>query len=160
MRVKQLKIFSLACLVVYFLAGCSGADDMRFARRVMSLLVKGVYSAADMIDWPSFKALERGIGPEFQRLPNDAEKANYQKAFIEGFRLAFQDKGCRMSNFKNWQLYREAGADDISIVSTSTVDKSFALLFFIKHEKGRRKLTEIKMVRVFDEKLFYSKRQG
>lgn len=161
MRKSHAKIFGLICLLICFLAGCfGGADDVRFARQAMALLVKGVYSVTDKIDWTNFKALEHDMGAEYQRLPNEKERDQYKKAFVEGFRLAFQDKGGTTSLFKNWKLYAGTNADGVSIVSTNTADKNYALLLFIKHEKGRRKLVEIKMVQVFDKELFYNKGQG
>lgn len=159
MRMRCLKIIGVVCLSVYLLAGCSGADDIRFARGMMTLLIKGRYAVITMIDWPSLRIMERDLGSEYRRLPNAQEKQNYQRAFMEGFRLAFEERrGGEPGGFKDWRLYKAEDANGVSMVSTNTPDKNFALIFFIKHEKGQRRLVEIKMMRVFDQEAFYGKK--
>lgn len=155
MRIKQIKIFGVVFLLSCFFSGCSQTQDVQFARSIMTLLVKGVYSVTKMIDWPSLRMLERDIGAEYQRLSSDHEKEYYQKAFVEGFRLAFNDRGGSLKSFRNWRFYKNV-SPAISIVITNTPDKNYATLFFIKHENGQRKLAEMKMVKVVDQELFYS----
>ncbi|MFH1691001.1 MAG: hypothetical protein ABIC68_00305 [Candidatus Omnitrophota bacterium] len=157
MRTKQLKIIGLVFLLSCFFSGCSQTQDVQFARSIMTLLAKGVYSVTKMIDWPSLRMLERDIGGEYQRLLNDQEKEYYEKAFVEGFRLAFADRGGSLKSFKDWHFYGSV-EPDLSVVSANTPDKKFALLFVIKHENGSRKLVEIKLMQVTDPELFFGKK--
>lgn len=149
--------FALCHLALWLmaLAGCSSpADDVKFARRALTCLVRGWYMARPMLDWASLKMLEHDVAAEHERLPDAKEKAEYEKKFIDGFKEGFRSRNVRLSAFFDWRVY-DASDPGMTIVAANCFDKSKVFLFFVKHEKGKRKLVEVKALNVFDQEKFY-----
>lgn len=149
---RKLNVFFLLSLflAVGVLAGCGAQDDVQFTRRLMDSLIKGRYSVRTMIDWPSLLVMEdRNVGAEYRALPDDKERTIYERAFIEAFKVAFREKGGRFKAFFDWRVF-SAKHPGVTIVAANCYDKRTLFLFGIKHEKGQRKLAEIKVLYITD----------
>lgn len=137
------------------MAGCSSpADDVKFARRSLTYLVRGWYMARPMLDWQSLKMLEHDVAAEHERLPDAKEKAEYERKFIDGFKEGFKTRNVRLSAFFDWRVY-DASDPTTTIVAANCFDKGKVFLFFVKHEKGKRKLVEVKALNIYDQENFY-----
>lgn len=152
---RSFKIFGLVCLIACFFCGCADTDDVWFARSVMTRLTQGVYSVRKEIDWPSLKMLERDIGTEYNQLTTDETRGAYERAFVKGFELSFKEQGGSLKFFGGWRFYKHMDPDT-GIVLAGSKDKNIALLFFIKHANGKRKIVEIKALKIVDKNLFYN----
>ena len=80
---------------------------------------------------------------------------DYERAFIENFKVGFsqEGKGVGFKTFFNWRIYNNQGPK-MSIVAANCHDKTKVFLFFIKHERGARKLVGIQVLDVFDQEKF------
>ena len=116
-------------------------SDINFSRRVFSDLIKGRYSAEKMIDWPNLKAVGIDVGKTYSGFPDDKEKADYRKAFIDKFSLGFRQTGARFKSFINWRIYDNT--KEALIVSADHKDKDNKTILFTVSKYGRKKLKAI-----------------
>ena len=114
-------------------------DEVGFCRRVFGALTTGSRYIQESIDWEHFQALGADVGAEYQRLPNDEERAKFQESFIvkcaQGFR---QEKG-RLDDFVNWRLQQRG---PMALVAADYPSKQKTLLFQVS-TVGEKQLTAI-----------------
>lgn len=146
-----LKILCIGGFLGFLLAGCASQDDAAFARTTMKQLIKGVYFARANIDWPVLKIADRDIGLEYSRYKSDSERTDYERSFISNFSKAYKEAGATASAFFGWQpvtLKNEEINPKVKVVGAYCHDKSNLFLFFVSHEGGKRKLVEIRVMKV------------
>ncbi len=111
-------------------------QDLYFAQGVFTKLTKGDPAAIGDIDWPNFKAIGADVGAEYNRLPNDRERADYQKTFVKNFSRGFQFAGAKINLYKNWRVdYREAKVTAVAV--EDTVHRKTALFIITKDPKHK-----------------------
>jgi hypothetical protein len=135
--------------VIFLLNGCAGGQDVAFARSVMNDLIAGRYAARHHIDWASFVVLEDNLSVDYMLMANDKEKKDYQCSFIDSFKTSFKAQGATQRSFTNWRMFNDADPQ-MSYVAADNVDGSATLIFYVAHEKGKRKLTGIRAIHVQD----------
>ena len=116
-------------------------QDINFSRRAFAGLINGRQAVQEMIDWANFKAVGADAGKTYSALPDDKERADYQKAFIEQFSLGFRQTGGRFKSFINWRIYDKKGED--IIVAADHKDKDNQTILFTVSGYGRKKLEAI-----------------
>jgi hypothetical protein len=146
-----LKILCIGGLLGFLLAGCAPQDDAAFARATMKQLIKGSYFARASIDWPVLKIMGKDIGLEYSRYKSDSEKTDYERSFITSFSNAYKKEGATASAFFDWQpvtLKNEEINPKVKVVGAYCHDKSILFFFFVSHEGGKRKLIEIRAMKI------------
>jgi len=149
----------LAVSFVIFLMGCGTQDDVSFARKTIDLLIRGRYSARTMIDWPSLVVLGSSVAKEYEALPNDKEKLDYQMAFIDNFKKGFKSIKAAPKTFVHWRIFNNSSPTVTIVAADSAADKSYIFICYIKHEKGKRKLSEIRAMKINDSAKFQAYEQ-
>ena len=84
-------------------------DDVTFCRRLLARLAFGDASAAGQIRWDRFQALDLDVGAVYRGLPNDTERRDYRRAFIQQFAQGFRAAGATPESFEGWRIEPEAG---------------------------------------------------
>ena len=141
------------------LFGCAAEDDVSFASKVMARLVAGRYSVRGLIDWASLKAMDKDVGAEYNSLPNDQEKVDYQRAFIDNFKKGFQDQHATFNSFNHWRLFSDKD-QNIKVVAAGCQDRHKVFLFSIRHVKNAKRLIAIQALQITDEATFEAFEKG
>ena len=84
-------------------------DDATFCRRLLTRLAFGDTSVAGQIRWDRFQALDLDVGAMYRGLPNDQERRDYRRAFIQQFAQGFRAAGATPESFEGWRVEPEAG---------------------------------------------------
>jgi hypothetical protein len=144
-------LFSIFYLL-FLTSGCAGRDDVAFARRVFTDLVRGRYAARYQIDWPRFSALSKDIGAEYTSLANDEERQRYERAFIDGFKNGFRGQKGALQEFSRWRVLTRTA--DVKIVAADIQKGKMVLLVGIRSQAGRRKVSELRILEVLEPETF------
>lgn len=144
MKGKKQRVITMVVVIGVILTGCVGMNDVAFARKAMALLVKGNFAVASMIDWPSIKIMGYDLASQHDKYTNKKHQENFEKGFIAAFSAGFRRAGAQPSAFRNWRLAK-SDAPNTSIVVADSVRENTVFFFFVKHEGGKKKLTEIQI---------------
>jgi len=117
-------------------------QDINFSRRTFTGLIKGNSSVQRLIDWPGFKAVGVDVGRAYSTLPNDKERADYRRAFIEKFSSGFRQTGADSKSFTNWRIYDNKG--EFTVVAADYKEKDNRTILFALSKGGRKKLAAIR----------------
>lgn len=79
-------------------------QDAAVARRALETLAAGKPSAQRMIAWDRFRALGVDVGAAVSGLPDERERAQYKRQFIEQFSRAFRQTGGHPRQFIRWRI--------------------------------------------------------
>ena len=161
-RKKNLKgvvVFLIVALGLLNVWGCGATDDVSFARKVMARLVAGRYSVRGSIDWASLKVMDRDVSVEYNNLPNEQEKVDYQRAFIDNFKKGFQEQHATFNSFNHWRLFSDKD-QNIKVVAAGCSDKHKVFLFMIRHVKNAMRLITIQALQISDEAAFEAFEKG
>ena len=115
--------------------------EVEFCRRVFAGLVNGDSRVCRLVDWDRFKALETDVGAVYRQLPNDTEKSQYQRTFVEHFSKSFRDTGGQFKSFANWR--REDTLDGQVVVAADYPSKHSTLLFRVPASWWKKRLFAI-----------------
>ena len=150
---KQAVKIVLMGLAAVVLIGCGRRDEVKLARQVVTQLAQGRYAVRKLIDWPGFIAFEQPIGEDYKTLPNDKEKEDYQRAFVDSFKKGFQEQKGNLNAFYDWRVFSKKDPN-FTIVAANLHNDKIVLLIGIKHERGRSRVTQLKLLQVFDQDKF------
>lgn len=130
-------ILSFASIaVVLTLSSCkktAGSADTAFARDTFIALAKGESAVKPKIDWETLTSQGDNVGLRYNLLPTEAEKQQFQTAFVTAFSSSFRDNGGSVDNFTNWRvtftdtLRTEVAADSPGGVLRLTVSERDAV---------------------------------
>lgn len=160
--IKNLKSAAVALVLaagLLNLFGCAVEDDVSFARKVMAGLVAGHYSVRGSIDWASLKVMDKDVGAEYNSLPNEQEKVDYQRAFIDNFKKGFQEQRATFKSFNQWRLFSDKDPN-IKVVAAGCRDRHKVFLFSIRHARNAMRLITIQAVQITDEAAFKAFEKG
>ena len=141
------------------LFGCAAKDDVSFARNVMAGLVAGRYSVRGSIDWASLKVMDKDVSAEYNKLPNDQEKTDYQRSFIDNFKKGFRSQHATFKSFNQWRLFSDKDPN-IKVVAAGCPDKTKVFLFSIRHAHSAMRLIAIGVLQITDEAVFKAFEKG
>jgi len=148
---KKILISGLLIVSSFSLYGCGYLqNDVSFARTVFSLLVKDRYIVRSMIDWPSFRVLDLNIGQEYVQFKTEAERADYERAFISNFAKGFlKAKGSAdlKDQFGRWRICYSKNPKMIVVAADNLKQKDLLFLFDIKHTGFNKKLAGIRILK-------------
>lgn len=149
MKKNLLKTLIVICGLGYLLSGCAYRNDVEFARSVLKQLIEDRYAVRSLIDWPVLVMLDQNVGAKYSAQPDDKQKLEFQRAFIEGFSRGFRPFGVPFKKFFNWRML---GVDETNpktnIVAANYANKEMLALFYITHDGAKRKLTNFQIVTV------------
>ena len=118
-------------------------QDVNFARRVFVDLTRGRHSVQSRVDWQNLQAVGVDVGKDYSSLPNDKERADYQRAFIDNFALSFRRTGGSLKLLTNWRIYDDQ--DDLVIVAVDIKGRDKTMFFTFSKKGGEKKLVAIEL---------------
>ena len=157
---RSLLLFLLACLISACGArnqngsatgNASGANsnaaattpaktDVAFAKDAVEGLLNGDLSAEGALDWQNLKVLGADTGATYRGLPDDADREEARKDFIEEFSKQFKSTGAKTSGLRNWREQARSGETAIIAVD---IESGETMRVFITHKDGQQKVSEI-----------------
>lgn len=115
-------------------------QEVNFAKKVFSGLIKGRFYVGQYIDWDNLQMLDVNAGETYRGLANNEEKINYRKTFISNFSRGFRENGGKYRAFTNWRIYA-INNDTVTIAAYYPLHRKTILFTFSK--SGGKKLTSI-----------------
>ncbi|HEV2882022.1 MAG TPA: hypothetical protein VGX24_12150 [Pyrinomonadaceae bacterium] len=95
--------------------------DVIFAREAVEGLLGGDVAAADAFDWENLKVPGApDAGEAYKEMPDDENREEFRKGFIEKFSESFKESGASASDLKNWREESREGERTIVAVDTTT----------------------------------------
>lgn len=152
MKIYFVKKYGLATIVAalfLWMSGCAGQQDVDFARNILNGLIAGRYAVRQHIDWNSLAALEISVGRQYSALPNEKEKTDYERAFIDSFKEGFKGQSATRRSFVHWRIFNDADPK-VTYVAADNLNGAVTFIFYISHKNGKRKLSGIRSVLVKD----------
>jgi hypothetical protein len=144
-RQMKLRYILVLFLTVGLAAGCVFyPQEVEFARRVFTGLVRGRRVVAKYIDWHSLKATGVDVGATYNSLASEKERRDYRKAFIQNFSFSFRTSGGRLNWFKNWRIHSR----DSRKITVAADAGTMTLLLYISADPRQRKLLGIEWGKV------------
>ena len=115
--------------------------DVDFAREAVEALLGGDAAAADdAFDWENLKVPGADAGEAYLEMPDDENRAEFRKGFVEKFSESFKRSGASVSDLKNWREESREGERTIVAVDTAT-GKTMRIL--VVRRDGRQLVSEI-----------------
>ena len=102
-------------------------NHVEFSRRVFQGLVEGKPGVDRDIEWQHLKALGVDVGAAYVKLPNDQERLQYRKAFIQQCSEGFRRVGGKPEAFVRWRTQGRTN-DGRVVVATDYEAKNKTLL--------------------------------
>lgn len=117
----------VAVLVVGLVVTYWENQPVPFGRRVFEGLVNGQQAIHRAIDWEHLKAFDTDVGATYAKLPNEREKADYRRAFIERCAAGFRQGGGSVRAFTNWRVEERTG-EQVVVAADYSAKQSTLLL--------------------------------
>lgn len=115
--------------------------DVVFAREAVEALLGGDTNAAAAFDWENLKVPGAAdAGAAYSELPDDENRAEFQKGFIEKFSESFKQSGATTSDLKNW---REAGREGERTVVAADTTTGKTMRVVVTRREGRQLISEL-----------------
>ena len=114
--------------------------DVVFAREVVEDLLGGDQSVAEALDWENLKVLGADAGRAYRELPNEEDREDVRRGFIEEFSESFKASGASVGALKNW---REEGKEgDTTLVAVDTATGKTMHVLVVRRD-GRQLVSEL-----------------
>ncbi|HYG09421.1 MAG TPA: hypothetical protein VD835_05565 [Pyrinomonadaceae bacterium] len=114
--------------------------DAVFAREAVEGLLGGDAGVADAFDWENLKVPGADAGEAYREMPDDENREEFQKGFIEKFSESFKQSGASVSDLKNWR--EESKEDDTTVIAADTTTGKTMRVFVVRRE-GRQLVSEL-----------------
>jgi hypothetical protein len=106
--------------------------DVVFAREAVEGLLGGDVGVADAFDWENLKVPGANVGESYVKLPDDENRDEFRKGFIEKFSESFKRSGASVGDLKNW---REAGREgERTAVAVDTTTGKTMRVFVVRRD--------------------------
>lgn len=115
-------------------------DDVTFAKDAVEGLLNGDASVADAFDWENLKVPGADAGAAYQDLPDDENRVEFQRGFIEKFSESFKASGASVDDLTNWREQSKEG--ETTIVAVDTVTGKTMRVFVVRRD-GRQQVSEL-----------------
>ncbi|HEX8456651.1 MAG TPA: hypothetical protein VF656_04950 [Pyrinomonadaceae bacterium] len=115
-------------------------DDVVFAREAVEGLLGGDVGAAESFDWENLKVPGADAGAAYRQMPDEENRSEFQKGFIEKFSESFKRSGARADDLKNWR--EQSRASDRTIVAVDTKTGKTMHVFVVRRD-GRQLVSEM-----------------
>ncbi len=114
--------------------------DAVFAREAVEGLLGGDAGVADAFDWENLIVPGADAGEAYSEMPDDENRAEFRKGFIEKFSASFKQSGASVADLKNWREEARAGEETVVAVDTTT---GKTMRVFVVRRDGRQLVTEL-----------------
>jgi len=120
--------------------GRTAKADVVFAREAVEGLLGGDAAVADAFDWENLKVPGADAGEAYREMPDDENREEFRKGFIEKFSESFKQSGASASDLKNWREQSKEGERTTVAVDTTT-GKTMHVL--VVRRDGRQLVSEL-----------------
>lgn len=114
--------------------------DVVFAREAVEGLLGGDASVAGAFDWENLKVPGANVGESYVELPDDENREEFRKGFIEKFSESFKRSGASVGDLKNW---REAGREDERTAVAVDTKTGKTMRVFVVRRDGQQLVSEL-----------------
>ena len=115
--------------------------DVVFAREAVEGLLGGDAEAvADAFDWENLKVPGADAGEAYREMPDDENRDEFRKGFIEKFSESFEQSGASVNDLKNWR--EQSKEDGRTVVAVDTTTGKTMRVFVVRRD-GRQLVTEL-----------------
>jgi hypothetical protein len=116
--------------------------DVDFAKEAVEGLLGGdVAAATDAFDWENLKVPGAAdAGEAYREMPDDENREEFRKGFIEKFSESFQQSGASVGDLKNWREESRAGERTVVAVDTTT---GKTMRVSVVRREGRQLVSEL-----------------
>ena len=120
MKSTRIAVVAVWLMSLAVLPGCSGptSPDAEFAKKAFAAMSNNDSSAEDYIDWENFTAVGQDVGPMYQAMASETDRADFRKGFLSGFSQSFKGQGADASDLSNWTVVSESSSG--TVVSAKT----------------------------------------
>jgi len=115
-------------------------DDVAFAKDAVEGLLNGDASVADAFDWENLKVPGANAGEAYKDLPDEENRVEFQRGFIEKFSESFKASGASVNDLTNWREQSKEGETTIIAVDTVT---GKTMRVFVARRDGRQQVSEL-----------------
>lgn len=115
-------------------------DDVAFAKDAVEGLLEGDASVADAFDWENLKVPGADAGEAYKDLPDEENRVEFQRGFIEKFSESFKASGASVNDLTNWREQSKEG--ETTIVAVDTVTGKTMRVFVVRRD-GRQQVSEL-----------------
>lgn len=115
-------------------------DDVAFARDAVEGLLDGDASVADAFDWENLKVPGADAGAAYRDMPDDENRAEFQRGFIEKFSESFKASGASKDDLTKWRELSKEGETTIIAVDTRT---GKTMRVFVVRRDGQQLVSEL-----------------
>ena len=114
--------------------------DVVFAREAVEGLLGGDVAVAEAFDWENLKVPGADAGAAYQEMPDDENREEFQKGFVEKFSESFKQSGASVDDLKNWREQSKEGERTVVAVDTTT---GKTMHVFVVRRDGRQLVSEL-----------------
>jgi hypothetical protein len=110
-------------------------SDVVFAREAVEGLLGGDAAVADAFDWENLKVPGANAGEAYREMPDDENRVEFRKGFIEKFSESFKRSGASVSDLKNWREEKREG--ERTVVAVDTTTGKTMRVYVVRHDGGQ-----------------------
>ena len=114
--------------------------DAVFAREAVEGLLAGDAAVVEAFDWENLKVPGADAGAAYQEMPDDENREEFQKGFVEKFSESFKQSGASVNDLKNWREQSKEGERTVVAVDTTT---GKTMHVFVVRRDGRQLVSEL-----------------
>lgn len=114
--------------------------DVVFAREAVEGLLGGDTGVADSFDWENLIVPGADAGEAYLEMPDEENRAEFRKGFIEKFSESFKQSGASVEDLKNWREETREGETTVIAADTTTGKK---MLVLVVRREGRQLVSEL-----------------
>ena len=116
-------------------------SDVDFARDAVERLLNGDTTVEEAFAWETLKVPgAEDAGEAYSELPDEENRKEFRKGFIEKFSESFKGAGATVSDLKNWREHARDG-ETIVVAVDSKAEKP--LLVTVVRRDGQQKVSEL-----------------
>jgi len=116
-------------------------SEVDFARDAVERLLNGDTTVEEAFAWETLKVPgAEDAGEAYSELPDEENRKEFRKGFIEKFSESFKGAGATVDDLKNWREHARDG-ETIVIAVDSKAEKP--LLVTIVRQDGQQKVSEL-----------------
>lgn len=115
--------------------------EVEFARDTVERLLNGDPTVEEAFEWENLKVPGAAdAGEAYSELPDDENRPEFRKGFIEKFSESFKSSGASVADLKNWREQSRNG--ETIIVAADTTGGKPLFVTVVRRDK-RQKISEI-----------------
>jgi len=144
MKNTRIAVVAVWLMSLAVLPGCSGpaGADAEFAKKAFAAMSNNDSSAEDYIDWENFTAVGQDVGPMYQSMTSETDRAEFRKGFLIGFSQSFTGTGADASKLSNWTVVSESPSGTVVSAKAPNGNK---LLITVTKRNGKQLISSLNL---------------